>query len=425
MVDRERMNLPVDEKPPEDSSEPPPPAPEGFDWTDERHLPYWWAAGAWSAWQVLPLTFEVADRENLWVTSLFRPFVPLRDLVYVPGDPAATNRAAREWLKLLWKRVSLALLEEVDTYTWRTGHTMLSTAQDYRKGVRGTETHSWQATLDEKAIVFTNHPAYLPIDTDWARRDEPGPGYWTGEASQPRSAQHENVAIHIYAPQYEGWWGDVFEPFRFLLETHAYFPTAHFDEVAREAGWTFGRRGDGYVALWSYRPTEWREGGPEVFENAGLPFDLVATGAPENVWIVECGDAGQWGSFEAFQSALVASPITVTPLGRHAPFQISRGFDVAYQSPSQGAMTFGWTAPLVVRGVEVPIHGYRRLDNPFAQVEFAASRYRIEDGGWRLELDFEAGTREASGPPGDPTRQVAEALGRLRALLNPGGGAPP
>ena len=88
-------------------------------------------------------------------------------------------------------------------------------------------------------MVFTTHPGYLPVapgqpvppDWNWQKKDEPGPGYWTGESAQPRSAQHENVGISIYAPQYAPF------PslgFGFRHETHAYFPVAHFDEVVRD-----------------------------------------------------------------------------------------------------------------------------------------------------------------------------------------------
>jgi len=124
-------------------------------------------------------------------------------------------------------------------------------------------------------MVFTQHPGYLPLapgepippDWNWQREDEPGPGYWTGEASQPRAAQHENVAIAIYAPQYPSTPG---LGFGYRNETHAYFPHAHLDEVVQVGSWTFGRKDDAYVALYSWRETEWRGGQPDVFENADL-----------------------------------------------------------------------------------------------------------------------------------------------------------
>ena len=61
-------------------------------------------------------------------------------------------------------------------------------------------------------------------------------------------------------------------------------------------------------------------------------------------------------------------------------------------------MTFGWQAPLRVRGVETPIADYPRFDNPFLQVPFGDLRYEVTHGDYRLLLDFADGTREASGP---------------------------
>ena len=48
----------------------------------------------------------------------------------------------------------------------------------------------------------------------------------------------------------------------YLPYTHAFFPQERFDEVVQRDGttgsWTVARRGTGFIALWSARPTEWR-----------------------------------------------------------------------------------------------------------------------------------------------------------------------
>ena len=279
---------------------------------------------------------------------------------------------------------------------------MMSTAQDYRKGLRGSQTHASQATLGERAIVFTQHPGYraledgepVPPDWNWQKQDEPGPGYWTGNGAEPRSAQHENVVIQIFAPQYEPV---AALRFGYIEETHAYFPHAHFDEVVQAGNWTFGRKDDGYVALYSLLPTEWRDGGPEVFENGGLPFDLVAAGGSQNVWITECGSAAEWGSFEVFRANIEAAVVTATPVSDQQGDGFPDGHAVVYESPSQGRIEFDWNGPLVVGGLEVPIAAYARYDNPFVQAAFGDDRYEIERDGQRLTLDFATNVREVSG----------------------------
>ncbi len=399
MVDRERMNLPLEEQPPPDfATRPPPEAPFGWDYRDETYLPFWWSMGAQSVWMMLPLTLEVGNRENLWVAQ----FSPFRDLRYLPGlwrddDVEGSYLRATGVASLIWKQINEALLKEVNTYTYRTGDYMLSTAQDYRKGVRGSQTHTWQATLSERAMVFANHPGKLPLepgspvpsDWNWQREDEPGPGYWTGEGSQPRSAQFENVGISIYSPQYQP--NEFLPPgsgFDYRDETHAYFPVAHFDEVVRAGRWTFGRKDDGYVALYSWREVQWRRGQPEVFENAGLDFDLVAEGGADNVWIVECGSREEWpGGFAEFVAAFREDLVQVTPT--------ATAFDVGYLSPSRGRLGLGWEGPMRVDGAAHALESYPRFDNPFVQVGFDETRYQVSDGAYELLLDFASDTREA------------------------------
>jgi hypothetical protein len=391
------MNLPLDEVPPADPTTAPlPEAPFGWDYRDEAYLPFWWAMNTQSVWQMLPLTFEVAERENLW-DAQFSDFALLRDIVFIPGDPEGTIIAAQTLAGFLWPIINQSVLKEVNTYTYRTRDYMLSTAQDYRKGSRGSQTHTWQATLSERAMVFTTHPSYLPVapggavppNWNWQREDEPGPGYWTGESTQPRSAQHENVGITIYSPSYISL-PDFGFPYR--LETHAYFPVAHFDEVVRDGNWTFGRKDDGYVALYSWRPVEWRGGQPEVFENGGLDFDLVAGGGPSNVWVVECGSLAEWpGGFAEFRAALTPDSVTVTPVGT--------SYDVSYESPTKGTVALGWEGPLVVDGVPHALDGYPRFDNPFSLVAFGETTYEISDGEYSLTLDFENDQRRTRGLP--------------------------
>ncbi len=415
MVDRQRMNRPLDEVPNPDPTVPPPPGPPGLEYLDEDNLPLWWAMGAQSVWSLVPLTLEVGERENLW-RAQFAPFAALRNLVWVEGDFEATLRAARPLLAQLWPAINGAVLKEVNTTTYRNADVMLSTAQDYRKGLRGSQTHISQATLGEHAIVFTQHPGYRPVapgqpvpaDWNWQREDEPGPGYWTGNGAEPRAAQFENVAIHLYAPQYA--------PIALLGldyrdETHAYVPHAHFDEVTQAGPWTFARKDDGYVALYSHLPTVWRSGQPEVFQNGGLPFDLVAEGSAENVWIVEVGNASRWGSFDAFRAAIGAAEVEATPVADQGGDGHPDGYAVRYVSPSQGEITFDWNGPLVVAGREVPLADHPRFDNPYVTTPFGSTLYEIEHETYRLVLDFAANRRTARRVrPGDGSQALRKPV---------------
>ncbi len=383
-VDREHMGIPLDIDEPF-TTDPVSQVP-GRSYTDPDSVTFWWERAAQTAWQVVPLTLDTIDAHDLWETELFQPYRALADLT--GGDRAV----ARQLAYLLRCQINVELMTAVDTVTWRSPHAMLGSAQDYRPGCFGDQYHAWQATLDEDAVVFTTNPGNEPRKgTSWVDGDL----YWNGAVTMPRSAQHGPAVINIYAPQYAAA-GPPLDAFNYLPYTHAYFPTERFDEVRRSGNWTFGRKGDGYVALWSWRPTEWRTHDPSVTFTNGLtqPFDLVARGGADNVWISQVGDAGHWGSFDAFVTAMTAAPITVTDLGSSGG--VSKGFDVTFGSPTEGAMHLGWKGPFTVDGTEVALHGGARFDNPFGTTPFGDTDLAIADGPSSLRLDLLTGRRHAS-----------------------------
>lgn len=390
-TERERMSLPIDLDGP---VEPDPVAPYGFDFDDRENLDVWWGIGALTAWPVAPLTLEVFEQYNLWETEAFSPFADLRILTGAP-------RVAQDLAVNAHEFFAFGVLDQVNTVTHRNADYMLSTAVDYNPGAFRSQIHTWQLTFDPDTLVFTSHPFRPnPESLDWSDRDNEQGGYWTGDASVPRSAQHENVGIHIYAPQYPRRNPSPFTFFRYEDFTHAFVPQDHMDEVVSEGNWTFARKGDGYVGLWSWRATRWVEWDPAAYANNGMvkPYDLVADGGADTVWIVEGGRAGDWGSFEAFRRALSGANVEVTPLGERSEDGISPGFDVVYESPSQGRMEFGWERPFVVDGQPVSLSDFPRIDGPFGRMEFDKKNLSLSYDGYGLELDFGSWTRTPTAP---------------------------
>ncbi|MBM4396598.1 MAG: glycoside hydrolase family 88 protein [Deltaproteobacteria bacterium] len=403
MEDRERMNLPVPEQPPAAPGDPVPPPPYGLTWGEEA-LALWWSAGAMTAWPVLPMTLDVATRYGLWDTQ-FEPISVVSSLLDLSQPVNVLLEQIHPVYSTFWRLFNSGLLTEVHTRTFRSADAMLSSAQDYRAGSAAMQVHAWQATLSEAAVVFTTHPGKLPVPEgqpvpagwNWGSSDEHGAGYWTGDSSLPRIGQHRDLAVILYAPQYAPKPLGLAQ-FDYRDETHAYFPHAHFDEVAGAGQWTFGRKDGGFVGLWSHRPTRWREGQPEVFGNAGKPFDLVADGA-QNAWVVMVGDAAEWGAFAAFREALAASGIRADPVADAGGDGFADGFRVTWQAPRRGTVGFGWNEPLVVDGEEVPLRFEERFDNPFVRAEFDAAHYDVAAGDHRLVLDFAGGARLATPAP--------------------------
>lgn len=379
VVERARHSLPID--PLSEVSDAPGSA-GGLAFDDPDNLMTWWGMGALTPWQTVVETTNEMTRYNLWATELFAPFKPFESIIKA-SDPDTVRTLARS----LAPQLNIGLLSEANTYTWRSDDAMLSTAQDFRKGQASQQHHVWQATLTPEAQVFTTHPRTPTVAGEsWHSNSED----WTGNASLPRSAQSRNVNISIYAPLFAS--SDVlqgsYEPL-----THAYFPQDHFDEVVSAGHWTFGRVGTSYVAVYSWRPTRWAKYDPATTDVNGLdqPFELVADGGPNNVWITELGSESMSGSFDEFRESIEKSDPEVEPLGDPAVY--STAFDVTWRSPSLGEMTFGWDEPLFVDGTAQSLHAYPRIDSPWAQVDFDTRTYDVSAGGHRLQLDLSKGRR--------------------------------
>lgn len=407
-VFRTKSSLPIDPNAPVEAD---PQAPYGLEFEGEDGLMVWWGLGGQFPWQMAPTSVETVQTYDLFETDNFRQAGALESVVEGLSDDDLRALAAS-----LAVPVNPGLLSQVDTYTRRSANVMLSTAQDWRPGQRGEQNHTWQATLDPDALVFTQHPRDPVPSADDPNANE---GYWTGDAAIPRSVQYENVNISIYAPQYEGAGGIGSGAYAFTYEdyTHAYFPTEHFEEIVKRNGWVIGRKNDGYVALWSARPADWRpyaEG--EFTRDLEGDFDLVAEGGPDNVWITEVAEASDFTGddpFVQFVDAITASQPEVVAryaCGLDDPCELdngdpSSGALVRYQSPSQGEIDFGWLPkadttplpPLVVDGEQITLHPQDlRWESPYAASFFDSGIYHAEMGGSTLDLDFTTASRRST-----------------------------
>ncbi len=359
-------------------------APYGRDFTKQENLPFWWSLGAVGMWPMAQVGVTTANKYRLWDTVGFDQIKLLAKLN--DFDPTKI----RDWEQAHAVPINFGFLSEANTYAWRHPKVSLASVLDHRKGEMRDQVHAWQAAIDENAMMFTTHPVTGPAKTtDWSV--DPAPGYWTGSASMPRSAQHERTAIHIYDP---GWDQEsdplVWAVLGYRDYTHAYVPQDHFDQVAQSGNWTVGERKGAYIALWSWRAPTWRIYDPTEYATRGMvkPFDLLAKGGPDNVWIVECGVASEDGTLDDFVASLTAHD----PVVSHG----DAGFSVAWQSPSAGAMTFGWNEPFTVAGTEMAIGQFPRHESPWGTIDHQSMTYALSSGAARWTCDFDAHTRQVS-----------------------------
>lgn len=363
-----------------------PEAPFGYDFSDPANLAFWWSQGALGLWQVADISLSEAERYDLYGNEGLAQVKLLADLN--GRDP----ERIKAWEQANHAVVNFGHLREANTYAWRGDAVSLASVVDHRFGERRDQVHSWVATIDAEALVFTNHPSTgIDETTDW---DSDGkPGYWTGEASMPRSAQFERTAVHLYQPAWDETTDALlWSVFQYRDYTHAYVPQDRFDDVAQDGNWTFARKGDGYIALWSWRTPTFRAYDPTRYATDDMvkPFDLVAEGGPDNVWIVEVGERSD-GPFDAWTASVSAGEPQVE--------RDDAGFTVAWASPSAGEVAFGSTGAFMVAGAEVPIADFPRHDSAFGTVDHLATTYGFATSTATLDLDFAAQTRTVAASP--------------------------
>ncbi len=224
--------------------------------------------------------------------------------------------------------------------TYRTPDYQLSTAQDYRKGKPAFQQQIWLASLGGAASVWTTHPG---ADTEEGR-----PSYWIGNGFMPRAAQYRNVLLLLYRiPESDP------RPF-----THVYFPTPDFDELREQGGWTFGRKGDGYIAITS-RP----EMSPTLRSEYAL-VERISKGR-ESAWVCRMGRRLQDGSFDRFVERLTKATIE---------YANNR---VRYSEPLGVTASLGWEGDFVVNGRTVPLGDYPRFDAPYVKTDRGSQYYTI------------------------------------------------
>jgi hypothetical protein len=308
-----------------------------------------------------PLTFKgvmkLFDVYRWWDNQFFGMFNKMKHLIKfmcTTGIHAIITR-------LFEKDLTRNTREEVNIYTCRTPDYMLSSAVDYRAGYGGDQQHIWQATLGPETVCFTTHPGHL---------EDTSAGYWVGSGNLPRVAQQGNVLIACYQiSKKRGLYMT-----NKLFFTHAYFPRDRFDEVVAKSGWVFGRKGNGYIALYSQKRAHWQNTGE--FRDK----ELIAEGL-KNIGVCEMGSAAEHGSFAEFIEKVSLATI------------IFEGERVKYNSPRQGMIQFSFNGSLIVKGKQMPQKAFMRYDNAHFKAEFPLKNLDINHNGHFLMHDFASGIR--------------------------------
>ena len=258
-------------------------------------------------------------------------------------------------------------IQRANTYTYKTEHYMLSTAQSHHAGEFGDQQHIWQATLPGGVTVFTTHPG-AAFFADNARNFSPS--YWVGNGIHPDAAQHKNVCLCLYRLNLRKG----FMEKRRQMYTHAYFPQGRFDQVQKVHDRLYiARKGQGYIALFSLHPIEEKSG-----------EELIQHGA-ETGWAAVMG-GGEYQNLEAFEQRM-----RLYELGK-----VNLELALLDNADTEDYWALAYRGEFDVSG-QLQDTKYPRLSCPFGKVEREPEEYVIHAGEHSLRLNLAAGIREGDG----------------------------
>ena len=284
----------------------------GFE--SEADVMFWWGRNAYFAKQVIAGSVEHAAQYHLMKTSPFVDVLPkCLQIAGVETDLENLHVTHKIDPEVLAKISDLAsvitegpVLSRGNLYTYRSPTATLSSVQNFHAGQMGFQVQFCQATLSLGTAVWTTYPT--AGDQLRLSGTHDGPNWWTGSSTLPRVVQKNNAAIIAYKP-------NDLQLVLFRHRTHAWFPKAAFDAGSvqqraancnrDEALWTFGKAGDGYVALFSAQTPTW------TTEGIWADKELIADGA-RNIFILQVGGADDFGTYEKFVDAVSGARVHVS-----------------------------------------------------------------------------------------------------------------
>jgi hypothetical protein len=247
---------------------------------------------------------------------------------------------------------------DVRTLTYRASDVMLSATLDYRPGEMGIQEHLWQATLSPEACVFTTYPG------NSQEHGNARPNFWAGSARLPRVAMFDRTVLCLY--QLETNVG--------LGISHAYFPTAMFDEWRINGQWAFARVGGGYIALWGDGDLLLTDSGRHVAQ------ELRSSGAGA-AWLCRVGRAAQDGIFASFQETMMD----------RSPVAGKDSLAVTWNTPEGIHIRLSWTEGLTVNGHPTTTDHYPHYANAYTDTPMGAERMTIAHREKQLIIDLKRG----------------------------------
>lgn len=167
--------------------------------------------------------------------------------------------------------------KHADLYMYKNNQVQLSTAMAFKPFQPGYQEHIMQATIDETAQVFINHPGEShPYGSG-------RPNFWAGNGRLPLGLQHRNLGILIF---------DIPDDNR-IDYTHAYIPLSEFQQYKGVGDAVVVGKQDGFIGIRAMNGLTMQKSGPTAYR------EFISRGR-KNVWVVKVMTANELGSLEEF-----------------------------------------------------------------------------------------------------------------------------
>jgi hypothetical protein len=377
-VVRERHGVFLDTNAPLEDA---PVAPYGKDFADRANLSFWWSLGGLGLWQMTRTGLQEATDHKLWDTELFaqvKLIAAIND-----NDP----ERVREWLHRFDAIVNFGFLGEANTYAYRHRKVSLASVLDHRFGEMRDQA-TCLAGRDRRGRDGVHQPSAHPAEghrrLERRRLARLLDGRGLDAAQRPVPA---HCGAHLPARVERGDRRDAVVGVPLPPFTHAFVPQDRFDEVRQVGNWTFATKDGGYIALWSWRTPVFKANDPGVpARTFTKPYDLIAEGGPDNVWLVEVGNDEDDGDFDSF----IAADHRQRAGGRRSRRRAStwRGHRRP-RAPSSSRPP----GAFVVDGTEQPLNDHPRHDGPWGTIEHESLVHELDNDANSWALDFDAATR--------------------------------
>jgi hypothetical protein len=321
---------------------------------------FWWGRGAYFSKYTVRTSLDLIKAAHLETQHDFKDYSQMMSIGGKVLDPTGGRLTLEDVVDGLSFVTEGMALTRGNLYTYKNGDVMLSSVQNFRKGEMGPQLQAWQVTFDNDVVVFGTYPTVQYGEKASEEYNGPedggshdGPNWWAGNAVNPRVVQYEDALIAAYAadqpsrllrnaikkdklgfdPQTHLWWpwnAKVWpmskkEPFRvrhFFEDTYVeHAGPPHFDPLLQYGNrtfveervstadggggaWYFAKRGNGYVGVFSAQICQATAG-----DWAGK--ELLCPNY-RNVFIVQVGNAGKFGSFADFVRIVKDSRINIS-----------------------------------------------------------------------------------------------------------------